>query len=70
MTWMPDRGSAPHGRRRNSQQRSGPRSDWGADDLGFDGAERRPHAAQRRLGIPRILGRRARWVGARLRRDG
>ncbi|MCX4754254.1 hypothetical protein [Kitasatospora purpeofusca] len=38
-------------------------------DGGFDGTDGHPRGAQDRLGIPRILGRRARWVGARLRRD-
>ncbi|MEU6232347.1 hypothetical protein [Kitasatospora sp. NPDC047058] len=68
MTWMPDRGSAPRGRRHNSSQRSGHRPDW-ADDLGYDGVDRRQRSARRQLGIPHILGRRARWVGARLRRE-
>ncbi|MER7751135.1 hypothetical protein [Kitasatospora sp. NPDC097643] len=68
MTWMPDRDGAPRGRRHSSSQRSAHRADW-ADDLGFDGLDRRPRPAQRQLGIPRILGRRARWVGARLRRE-
>ncbi|NSC23088.1 hypothetical protein FM076_18770 [Streptomyces albus subsp. chlorinus] len=30
-------------------------------------AARQPHSADAELGIPRILRRRARWVGARLR---
>ncbi|MFJ9946616.1 hypothetical protein [Kitasatospora sp. NPDC091207] len=68
MTWMPDHGNAPRGRRHNSSQRSGHRPDW-ADDLGRDGTDHRRSTAQRQLGIPRILGRRARWVGARLRRE-
>ncbi|MFF8769726.1 hypothetical protein [Kitasatospora sp. NPDC015120] len=38
-------------------------------ESGFDGAGGHPRTAQRQLGIPHILGRRARWVGARLRRD-
>ncbi|MFE6870810.1 hypothetical protein ACFVFS_30165 [Kitasatospora sp. NPDC057692] len=41
----------------------------GGFDGGFDGAGGHPRTAQRQLGIPHILGRRARWVGARLRRD-
>ncbi|MFB7472995.1 hypothetical protein [Kitasatospora sp. NPDC056184] len=41
----------------------------GRHDGGFDGAGGHPRGAQRQLGIPHILGRRARWVGARLRRD-
>ncbi|WP_157849829.1 hypothetical protein [Streptomyces novaecaesareae] len=68
MSWMPDRGAAPRGRRRNSPQRSLHRPDR-ADDLGFDGLDGRQHAERRQLGIPHILGRRARWVGARLRRE-
>ncbi|MER6298610.1 hypothetical protein ABT247_03440 [Kitasatospora sp. NPDC001539] len=68
MTWMPDRGGAPHGRRHNSPQRSTPRPDR-AEDLGFDGLDGHRRGVQRQLGIPRILGRRARWVGARLRRE-
>ncbi|MFB6889742.1 hypothetical protein ACFCX4_10560 [Kitasatospora sp. NPDC056327] len=82
MTWMPDRGGAPRGRQHSeSPRRSAHRSEWaddhGYDDggfdgrygSGFDGPGGHPRAAQRQLGIPRILGRRARWVGARLRRD-
>ncbi|MFF7452939.1 hypothetical protein [Kitasatospora sp. NPDC008115] len=43
-------------------------------DAGFEGdfegaGGGHPRTAQRQLGIPHILGRRARWVGARLRRD-
>ncbi|MBD0690047.1 hypothetical protein [Streptomyces sp. CBMA123] len=68
MTWMPDSGDAPRGRRHNSPQRSAHRPDW-SEDLGFDGLDRRQRGAQRQMGIPRILGRRARWVGARLRRE-
>ncbi|MFD7411460.1 hypothetical protein ACFVZ3_02490 [Kitasatospora purpeofusca] len=84
MTWMPDRGSAPRGRQHSdSSQRSAHRSEWaeirgydrghdnGYDrgyDGGFDGTDGHPRGEDR-LGIPRILGRRARWVGARLRRD-
>ncbi|MDY0813789.1 hypothetical protein [Kitasatospora purpeofusca] len=81
MTWMPDRGSAPRGRQHSdSSQRSAHRSEWAENrgydngydsgyDGGFDGTDGHPRATQDRLGIPRILGRRARWVGARLRRD-
>ncbi|MQS13409.1 hypothetical protein F7Q99_14305 [Streptomyces kaniharaensis] len=68
MTWMPDRGGASRGRHHNSSHRSAHRSDW-ADDVGYDGTDPRQRSAQRQLGIPRILGRRARWVGARLRRE-
>ncbi|MER5348979.1 hypothetical protein ABT093_01390 [Kitasatospora sp. NPDC002551] len=78
MTWMPDRGSAPRGRQHsNSPRRAAHRPDWADDhgydgaghDTGYDGAGGHPRTAQRQLGIPHILGRRARWVGARLRRD-
>ncbi|MDH6578996.1 hypothetical protein [Kitasatospora sp. MAP5-34] len=31
--------------------------------------ERQQRAGTHRMGLPRILGRRARWVGARLRRE-
>ncbi|MDH6119288.1 hypothetical protein ABH930_000530 [Kitasatospora sp. GAS204A] len=66
---MPDRTAAPRGRRvsRSSQSTSysnpAPhQSDWTTESE-HPGTE--PHP----LGIPRILGRRARWVGARLRRE-
>ncbi|MFF1867546.1 hypothetical protein [Streptomyces sp. CB03911] len=71
MTWMPDRSAAPRSRRRtsHSSQSLVHRSDW-ADDLGHDGPEHRSgQGGPNQLGIPRIIGRRARWVGARLRRD-
>ncbi|GHH69823.1 hypothetical protein GCM10018781_28750 [Kitasatospora indigofera] len=71
MTWMPDRSAAPRSRRRTSRSSQSlvHRSDW-ADDLGYDGPEHRSsRGGPRQLGIPRIIGRRARWVGARLRRD-
>ncbi|MEV7776860.1 hypothetical protein [Kitasatospora sp. NPDC088351] len=68
MTWMPDHGSAPRSRRHNSSPRSNHRPDR-ADDLGYDGVERHQRSTQPQLGIPRILGRRARWVGVRLRRE-
>ncbi|MED7947945.1 MULTISPECIES: hypothetical protein [unclassified Streptomyces] len=69
MTWMPDRDGAPRGRRHTSPQRSAAhRTDW-SDDLGYDVVDRHQRTDQRQLGIPRILGRRARWVGARLRRE-
>ncbi|MFD4660268.1 hypothetical protein ACFWP2_32125 [Kitasatospora sp. NPDC058444] len=68
MSWMPESGGAPRGRRHNSPQRSAHRPDR-ADDLGFDGPDGHRRTERRQLGIPRILGRRARWVGARLRRE-
>ncbi|MCX5212034.1 hypothetical protein OG689_22590 [Kitasatospora sp. NBC_00240] len=71
MTWMPDRSAAPRSRRRtsHSSQSLVHRSDW-TDDLGYDGPEHRSgQGGPSPLGIPRIIGRRARWVGARLRRD-
>ncbi|MBV2154776.1 hypothetical protein [Kitasatospora sp. SUK 42] len=73
MTWMPDHGDAPHGRRHDSPPRSTHHpdraEDLGFDGLGFDTLGRRRRGSQRQMGIPRILGRRARWVGARLRRE-
>ncbi|MDH6137070.1 hypothetical protein P3T37_006501 [Kitasatospora sp. MAA4] len=63
MTWTPDRTAAPRGRRLTrtpqlpSHQPERPQS---APQSLVE-----PHP----LGIPRILGRRARWVGARLRRE-
>ncbi|WP_329496078.1 hypothetical protein [Kitasatospora herbaricolor] len=76
MTWMPDRSAAPRSRRRTSHSSqslvrpSARADDLGYDDLGYDGPEHRSgQGGPRQLGIPRILGRRARWVGARLRRD-
>jgi hypothetical protein len=68
MTWMPDRDPSARRRRRRSGSQnplwSLPRElDWSHDDLS------RRRASTHRLGIPRILGRRARWVGARLRRE-
>ncbi|MER7702143.1 hypothetical protein ABTX81_04460 [Kitasatospora sp. NPDC097605] len=85
MTWMPDRGGAPRGRQHsNSPQRSAHRPEWADDrsydhgydhgydggyDVGFEGSGGHPRTAQRQLGIPHILGRRARWVSARLRRE-
>ncbi|MFC8453931.1 hypothetical protein [Kitasatospora sp. NPDC057223] len=70
MTWMPDRSAAPRSRRRSSRSSQSPahRSGW-ADDLGYDEAEHPQGAGPQQLGIPRIIGRRARWVGARLRRE-
>ncbi|WP_405012583.1 hypothetical protein [Kitasatospora sp. NBC_01539] len=65
---MPDRDAAPRRRRRGSRnsQHLTHESDWsyGASPGRTEGQE------AHRLGIPRILGRRARWVGARLRREG
>ncbi|WP_327067692.1 hypothetical protein OG500_18030 [Kitasatospora sp. NBC_01250] len=69
MTWMPDRAAAPRGRRVNrsaqnpSYANAAPhQNDWAH---GSEHPDTEPHP----LGIPRILGRRARWVGARLRRE-
>ncbi|WP_371480730.1 hypothetical protein [Kitasatospora sp. NBC_00315] len=68
MTWMPDRSAVPRSRRRSSSQSLAHRSER-TDDLGYDGPELRQRSGPRQLGIPRIIGRRARWVGARLRRE-
>ncbi len=67
MTWMPDRTAATRGRRlshtsQNSPHLGSPDRSPNADS----GVQSEAHPPQ---GIPRILGRRARWVGARLRRE-
>ncbi|MER5639350.1 hypothetical protein ABT095_20625 [Kitasatospora sp. NPDC002227] len=63
---MPDREAAPRRRRRGSSSPNlahTPAPGATYDSLThLDGA----HG----MGIPRIIGRRARWVGARLRREG
>ncbi|WP_344444043.1 hypothetical protein [Kitasatospora nipponensis] len=60
---MPDRSAAARGRRVSRSPQTPPhQSDWPLDP---QHAATEPHP----LGIPRILGRRARWVGARLRRE-
>jgi hypothetical protein len=64
MTWMPDREAATR-RGRSGSQHLVQQSEWS-----FDGTGRPPRTGAHRMGIPRILGRRARWVSARLRRDG
>ncbi|WP_380285890.1 hypothetical protein [Kitasatospora purpeofusca] len=67
--WAEDHGPGPgHGHDGGYDTGYDGRYDGGIDG-GFDGAGGHPRAAQRQLGIPHILGRRARWVGARLRRD-
>ncbi len=68
MTWMPDRSAAPRSRRRSSSQSLAHRTGW-ADDLGYGGPDHPQGSGPQPLGIPRIIGRRARWVGARLRRE-
>jgi hypothetical protein len=81
MTWMPDRAAASRGRRtsRSAQTAQGqdgarqsvtpyPGSPYQSSSHPNEWPGERsssPHP----LGIPRILGRRARWVSARLRRD-
>ncbi|MFI9269642.1 hypothetical protein ACIGXM_02780 [Kitasatospora sp. NPDC052896] len=61
---MPDRTAAPRGRRVNHTPAPAPHQpEWPNGSKQHQSAE--PHP----LGIPRILGRRARWVGARLRRE-
>ncbi|WP_431679396.1 hypothetical protein [Kitasatospora sp. KL5] len=65
---MPDRDAAPRRRRRGSStsQSQSHESEWS-----YGASPGRPDGTgAHRLGIPRILGRRARWVGARLRREG
>ncbi|WP_354641351.1 hypothetical protein [Kitasatospora camelliae] len=79
MTWMPDREAAARRRRRGGTQSQSHQSERGYEPgrpvepsrshevYEFPGRQR--SATTGRLGIPRILGRRARWVGARLRRE-
>ncbi|MEV4558339.1 hypothetical protein AB0K51_15300 [Kitasatospora sp. NPDC049285] len=67
MTWMPDREAQPRRRSRgsSSSQPHLPQPQWPSEP-----DERTPRGGGYRLGIPKIIGRRARWVGARLRREG
>ncbi|MFD0528973.1 hypothetical protein ACFQ1I_21790 [Kitasatospora arboriphila] len=65
---MPDRDAAPRRRRRgsSSSQSQSHQFEWRRE-----GAPGQPDGTGAHgLGIPRILGQRARWVGARLRREG
>ncbi|MFE1317743.1 hypothetical protein [Kitasatospora phosalacinea] len=64
---MPDREAQPRRRSRgsSSSQQHVPQPEWPYEPTG-----RTPRSAGYRLGIPKIIGRRARWVGARLRREG
>ncbi|MFD5562283.1 hypothetical protein [Kitasatospora griseola] len=64
---MPDREAQPRRRRRgsSSSQQHVPQPEWP-----YRPTERTPRGTGYRLGIPKIIGRRARWVGARLRREG
>ncbi|MGW4895189.1 hypothetical protein ACWEQL_23390 [Kitasatospora sp. NPDC004240] len=62
-------GVRPGGTLQSGVPRSGPRPDR-VEDLGHEGADHGERPDRSQLGIPRILGRRARWVGARLRREG
>ncbi|WP_345697894.1 hypothetical protein [Kitasatospora terrestris] len=66
---MPDREEAPRRRRRSagSQQHSSHQPEWPYEPYQATGRPQR--GGGYRLGIPRIIGRRARWVGARLRRE-
>ncbi|MER5862100.1 hypothetical protein [Kitasatospora sp. NPDC002040] len=74
---MPDREAVTRRRRRSSssqytEQHTEPRpapGHWPHDYEGYGriGRQREPEAHP--MGIPRILRRRARWVGARLRRE-
>lgn len=75
MTWMPDREAVTRRRRRaDSPQYPYPETqavDWPREYDGHSRIGRQRQAGDEHpLGIPRILGRRARWVGARLRREG
>ncbi|WP_158702220.1 hypothetical protein [Kitasatospora sp. MMS16-BH015] len=82
---MPDREAAPRRRRRGSSSPNPAHTpalgvthdsyapyDFAPHDPRalHDALERQRRAGAHRMGIPRILGRRARWVGARLRREG
>ncbi|WP_441245170.1 hypothetical protein [Kitasatospora sp. McL0602] len=49
-----------------AQHTAQPAADWPYDDT----TARQRRSGAHRMGIPRILGRRALWVGARLRREG
>lgn len=73
MTWMPDRTAAPSGRRlsRTSQNpaQNPSQSHSPGHSPGPHQPERPQHEPHHPQGIPRILGRRARWFGARLRRE-
>ncbi|MGF1427863.1 hypothetical protein [Kitasatospora sp. LaBMicrA B282] len=65
---MPDRTAAPRGRRvsRSPQNAAYPTS---AALPAWPHEADHPAVEPHPLGIPRILGRRARWFGARLRRE-
>lgn len=69
MTWMPDREAATRRRRRTSspQYHEPYTEQYAENEYGRIGRQRPSEAHP--MGIPRILGRRARWVGARLRRE-
>ncbi|GAA1146601.1 hypothetical protein F4556_003793 [Kitasatospora gansuensis] len=72
MTWMPDREAATRRRRRTSSSQQPPYPEPLADPHAYEtyGRIGRQRAAEAHpMGIPRILRRRARWVGARLRRE-
>jgi len=66
MTWMPDREASPRRRRTGGSSAQSPsrQPEWP-----YETAGRPERGSGYRLGIPRIIGRRARWVGARLRRE-
>ncbi|MFD9126633.1 hypothetical protein [Kitasatospora sp. NPDC059571] len=66
---MPDRDAATPRRRRRGNSASQDQHHQPEWPYG-DGRGRPESAGAHRLGIPRIIGRRARWVGARLRREG
>ncbi|GAA2739125.1 hypothetical protein GCM10010440_00670 [Kitasatospora cinereorecta] len=67
MTWMPESDGTPRRRRRSGSQSVNRQPEWPYQP--YEPAGRSRRGGSTRLGIPRILGRRARWVGARLRRE-
>ncbi|WP_457033677.1 hypothetical protein [Kitasatospora sp. P5_F3] len=71
MTWMPDREAVTRRRRRtSSSQQQYPEPQAQPHEYETHGRIGRQREAEAHpMGIPRILGRRARWVGARLRRE-
>ncbi|KQV18841.1 MULTISPECIES: hypothetical protein [unclassified Kitasatospora] len=67
MTWMPDREAVTRRRRRTSSSQQQHPEPHEYETYGRIGRQRETEAHP--MGIPRILQRRARWVGARLRRE-
>ncbi|MCX4748107.1 hypothetical protein OG455_21765 [Kitasatospora sp. NBC_01287] len=66
---MPDRTAAPRGRRVSRSSQSTPYSTSAPHQNEWVRESEHPATEPHPLGIPRILGRRARWVSARLRRE-